>query len=1002
MALTETWLKEHTDAELAIDGYTLFRQDRKRQRGKRGRDSGGVAVYIMNDLAADMVTVASYSNGVIELIGLYSKTNNLLLLVMYRQPDDIVGGHRSTHLEFKQALGKLEETLSVTQNPMPDILLCGDFNLPHASWTENATNLGAKRDEQIMIEDLLNLTNEFFLSQLILKPTHKNGNTLDLLFSNNPRILHSYNVMETVHSDHEIVECYTTYHTTKSKKEQPLNNKDSATGFAKFNFFSEETDWGSIDHELAQHNWEQEFRASNPQQMLSKLLEICEAIVAKYVPTRAKNTTSQRKSYIPRDRRNLMRKRRRINIQLRKTTTEAKRKKLKQEARQVEKELTKSYQQSQKDSENKAVDSIKRNSKYFFSYAKKFSSVKSGIGPFIDTAKDLVTNPIKMAKMLSEQYNSVFSSPKESMPEAKEIFSDTQSTNPWLSNIVFDEEDIIEAIDQISPTAAAGPDRFPALLLKMCKHSLAKPLYLIWRRSLDTGEIPSVLKRANIVPIHKGGSRGEPANYRPVALTSHIIKLFERVLRKHIVAYMEENALFNPGQHGFRNGRSCLSQLIAHFDYITQLLENNLNVDVVYLDFAKAFDKVDFLVTMRKLHSLGISGKVGKWIYSFLINRQQAVIVNGVTGNHTQVKSGVPQGSVLGPLLFLVLISDIDQGSASAFISSFADDTRAAKGISTEDDVEALQDDLQAIYKWSQENNMEFNSPKFECLRYGKNMGIKENTCYKTPSGDPIKVVEHAKDLGIVMSSDGTFRQHVSKVISTANQLCGWVLRTFRTRQKLPMLMLWKSLVRPKLEYCCQLWCPTQTGDIQGIEQVQRSFIRKISGVQHLSYWQQLKELSMYSMERRRERYTIIYIWRILEGQVPNVSLSDQQGIQSAWHPRRGRNCKVPLINLRGPKHFQTVRNASFGVRGPRLFNILPACIRNKTGCTVDTFKYLLDKYLATVPDEPQLRGYTSMRRAESNSLVNMAQFATSQQIQLEGTVSETVQRGGHPWTPRQ
>ena len=292
---------------------------------------------------------------------------------------------------------------------------------------------------------------------------------------------------------------------------------------------------------------------------------------------------------------------------------------------------------------------------------------------------------------------------------------------------------------------------------------------------------------------------------------------------------------------------------------------------------------------------------------------------------------------------------------------------------------------------------MEFNSPKFECLRYGKNTDIKENTCYKTPSGDPIKVVEHAKDLGIVMSSDGTFRQHVSKVISTANQLCGWVLRTFRTRQKLPMLMLWKSLVRPKLEYCCQLWCPTQTGDIQGIEQVQRSFIRKISGVQHLSYWQQLKELSMYSMERRRERYTIIYIWRILEGQVPNVSLSDQQGIQSVWHPRRGRNCKVPLINLRGTKHFQTVRNASFGVRGPRLFNILPAYIRNKTGCTVDTFKYLLDKYLATVPDEPQLRGYTSMRRAESNSLVNMAQFATSQQIQLEGTVSETVQRGDHP-----
>ncbi|CAL4080749.1 unnamed protein product, partial [Meganyctiphanes norvegica] len=139
------------------------------------------------------------------------------------------------------------------------------------------------------------------------------------------------------------------------------------------------------------------------------------------------------------------------------------------------------------------------------------------------------------------------------------------------------------------------------------------------------------------------------------------------------------------------------------------------------------------------------------------------------------------QGSVLGPLLFLVLISDIDQETVSAFISSFADDTRAAKGITTEDDVKSLQTDLQAIYKWSQDNNMEFNSPKFECLRYGNDSDIKENTCYKTPSGDSIKEVEHAKDLGIIMSNNGTFRQHVNKVVNTANQLCGWVLRTFRT-----------------------------------------------------------------------------------------------------------------------------------------------------------------------------------------------------------------------------
>ena len=862
---------------------------------------------------------------------------------------------------------------------MPDVLICGDFNLSHAVWEEERSGKGATKDEQVMMEELLVLSNEFFLCQLIKKPTHRKGNTLDLLFSNNPMILHSYNIMETVLSDHEIIECLTTCSVESTENEQPANLNASTVDFDNFNFFSENTDWVNIEKELAQQDWNLEFRALNPKQMLLKFMEICKSVTAKYVPAKNKNASAQRKSHIPRDRKNLMRKRRRINVQLGKTTSEARRKKLKVEARQVEKELIKSYQQTQKESESKAVKSIQRNSKYFFSYAKKFSSVKSGIGPFIDATKDLVTNPIKMAKMLAEQYSSVYSIPKEPLPEAKEIFSSTHTNNQWLHNISFDEEDIVEAIDQIRPTASAGPDRFPALLLKMCKQPLAKPLYLIWRRSLDIGEIPLDLKTANVVPIHKGGSRGDPANYRPVALTSHLIKLFERVLRKHIVAYMEEHNLFNPGQHGFRHGRSCVSQLIAHFDHVSQLLENDQNVDVVYLDFAKAFDKVDFLATLKNLHGVGISGKLGKWIYAFLTNRKQAVLVNGATGTHFEVKSGVPQGSVLGPLLFLVLISDIDKGISSAFLSSFADDTRVAKGITTVEDVEALQTDLQAIFNWSEENNMKFNYSKFECLRYGKDGDIKENTCYRTPSGDPIKAVENATDLGVIMSSNGTFRKHVMNAIYTANHLCGWVLRTFRTRQRIPMMILWKTLIRSKLEYCCQLWCPTITGDIQGLEQVQRNYIRKISGIQHLTYWQQLKQLSLYSLERRRECYSIIYIWKIMEGQVPNFSHLDHAGIQVVWHPRRGRNCIVPRVNLRSSSYYQNIRYASFGIRGPRLFNILPAKIRNISGCSVDSFKHNLDKYLQTVPDEPQIKGYTATRRAESNSLIHMARFAASQ-----------------------
>lgn len=167
-------------------------------------------------------------------------------------------------------------------------------------------------------------------------------------------------------------------------------------------------------------------------------------------------------------------------------------------------------------------------------------------------------------------------------------------------------------------------------------------------------------------------------------------------------------------------------------------------------------------------------------------------------------------------------------------------------------------------------------------------------------------------------------------------------------------------------------------GDIQKLEQVQRSFIRKISGVQNLSYWKQLQELSMYSLERRRERYMILYVWRIMEKQVPNFCRPDIGGIQTAWHPRRGRICRVPTLNLRGPKQFQNVRETSFGVKGPRLFNILPAHIRKLSGCSLDIFKNSLDKYLATVPDEPQIIGYTAMRRADTNSLLHMIQHASA------------------------
>ncbi|KAK3888733.1 hypothetical protein Pcinc_007208 [Petrolisthes cinctipes] len=206
-------------------------------------------------------------------------------------------------------------------------------------------------------------------------------------------------------------------------------------------------------------------------------------------------------------------------------------------------------------------------------------------------------------------------------------------------------DDIVNAIKEIGTNAAASPDQFQAALLKNCAKELRAPLHILFRNSIDTGIIPQQLKTAKIIPVYKGGSKGEAKNYRPIALTSHIIKIMEKIIVRNMSIYLEEKNILNNYQHGFRVGRSCLSQLLSHHEKIINGLENKKNIDAIYLDFAKAFDKVDHGILLHKLRDFGISGKLGKWLHCFLVNRQQSVAVSGVVSKPSIVTSGVPQGT---------------------------------------------------------------------------------------------------------------------------------------------------------------------------------------------------------------------------------------------------------------------------------------------------------------------------------------------------------------------
>ena len=204
------------------------------------------------------------------------------------------------------------------------------------------------------------------------------------------------------------------------------------------------------------------------------------------------------------------------------------------------------------------------------------------------------------------------------------------------------------------------------------------------------------------------------------------------------------------------------------------------------------------------------------------------------------------------------------------------------------------------------------------------------------------------------MSNSATFKSHIENVVKEGKRLSGWVLRTFRTRERICMLTLWKSFILPKLEFSCQLWNPHQISEIEDLDGLQRSFTSKIYGMEEKSYWQRLTELNLYSLQRRRERYCIFYIWKILEGLVPN-----EIGLTLSQIKSRGRSCYIE-----GPKtncaSLKTIRGNSFGRTGPKMFNCLPAYIKNISSCPFEKFKKEVDKFLVKIEDTPPTNSYCS------------------------------------------
>jgi hypothetical protein len=372
--------------------------------------------------------------------------------------------------------------------------------------------------------------------------------------------------------------------------------------------------------------------------------------------------------------------------------------------------------------------------------------------------------------------------------------------------------------------------------------------------------LPQEWKDAHVTALHKKGSKQKAENYRPISFTSVCRKIMESILRDNIVTYMLENGLFADQQHGFVPNRSCMTQLLCVMEDWTKWLDSGNCIDTIFLDFQKAFDSVPHERLLSKLTSYGIKGNIANWIQNLLtINRQQRVIVEGEKSDWAEVLSGIPQGSVLGPTMFVIFINYLPD-VVSSTVKIFADDTKIYRTINDISDNIILQEDITNLQKWSETWQLKFNANKCKVMH----LGSKNIKADYTMDGNTLDKVKEENDLGVIMDDQLKFHTHISAAVSKANQIMGIFKRTFTSLDVETLPIVYKCQVRPHLEYGNIIWNPRFTADIKKIESVQRRATKTIPSLKEKPYHERLKSLNLYSMEYRRQRGDMIQTYKLL------------------------------------------------------------------------------------------------------------------------------------------
>ena len=897
--------KDLLDAELAIPNFELFREDRA--IGKKG---GGSAIYVRKDFHAEKLDWFKDTDTIALKIKLPSC--ELYVICMYR----------STAFKTIEENEKLLSQIScIPTDCDKNILIVGDLNLPDVDWSR-----GIVISPENSIDKKINMQCEFldtfiakgfkwYIEDKVTRIRRVDGNlqqsTLDQVLATNENLVNCVDVCAPLgKSDHvslmvELnVNVNLDFINTKSKNWYKVNSDF-------VNAHATNIDWGYTENANSVDDMWNELN--------HKMLSISDKIPETVIKSNRKGEILEK---LPWDSSKLVRKRKEKDQAWKAFDDNPNMIEFQTALFKQDQYACVEYDAKIK-YEKKIVSALKRNSKPYFRYLRSKNKLRKTVNELDNNKGQRSKTPLETAETLLEFFQSVFM--KESFgPLPEECYKSEHVLASEMQKPNIDKDKVKKLLQNLKENKAMGPDNIHPKLLKFLgeNDNFVEALTQLLNKCVDQECIPAVWKSAMVVPIHKKGSVHKAENYRPVSLTCILCKLYETILRQHILSYVID--MISAHQHGFMGGRSCLSNLLETLDSVNEFLANGNCVDLLYFDFSKAFDTVSHYRLMVKLESMGFSKNMINILNNFLSDRTMQVKVGDSVSNATHVPSGVPQGSVLGPLLFLLFINDLPQHIKNE-IKIFADDV---KMVADPREKESIQSDLNNLCVWENVWLLKFNLEKCKVMHVGRN---NPQNAYNF-LGETLPICTEEKDLGVTFNEKFSFHEHIYASISKAKSCLAWLLRNTLSRDPYVMKTAYKSLVRHNLEYCCQVWAPkTRHGNwkaILDIEAVQRTFTRAVEGMQDLNYEQRLKKLGLTTLLERRMRGDLIETFKILTG-------VNNYGSSFFNLSCRTNNLVSRPLHLTNPDFFsERVKN---------YWNKLPEYVKNKNN--VNSFKNALDKF---------------------------------------------------------